>query len=270
MLAETGSVRLKRCRYGLMLYHATDVYIGRSLDLYGEFSEGEVALFRQIVKPGSTVLDIGANIGAHTVFLARATGPAGRVLAFEPQRIVFQMLCANVALNDLWNVHTYHAAVGREAGTTALPSIDYGAPGNFGGISVDPGGAGEPVKMLSIDELDLGACDTIKLDVEGFETEALSGAARTIRRLRPALYVENDRKAKSPGLIAMLLDLGYRLYWHLPPLFNADNHAGVAENVFGTIVSSNMLCLPKEKQQRVVDLREVTSPDDWPKFMPGT
>lgn len=252
-----------------MLYHVTDVYIGRSLDLYGEFSDGEVALFRQIVKPGSTVLDIGANIGAHTVFLARATGPTGRVLAFEPQRIVFQMLCANVALNDFQNVHTHHAAVGRETGSTTMPKIDYGAPGNFGGVSIDPSGAGERVEMLTVDELDLGACDTIKLDVEGFETEALLGATQTIRRLRPALYVENDRKAKSPGLIATLLEFGYRLYWHLPPLFNADNHAGVAENVFGIIVSSNMLCLPKEKEQKVVDLREVASSDDWPNFVSG-
>ncbi len=66
--------RQKACRYGQMLYNLNDQYIGRSLDLYGEFSEGEVDLFRQIVKPGQIVVEVGANLGAHTVFLARQVG----------------------------------------------------------------------------------------------------------------------------------------------------------------------------------------------------
>ena len=73
--------RLKVCRYGQMLFNVNDRYIGRSLDLYGEYSEGEVALFRQIVWPGDVVVDVGAHVGAHTLFFARQVGPAGRVLA---------------------------------------------------------------------------------------------------------------------------------------------------------------------------------------------
>ena len=87
-----------------MLYNEHDIYIGRSLDLYGEFSEGECDVFRQLIQPGWTVLELGANIGSHTVFLAKRVGPSGRVIAFEPQRIVFQTLCANIALNNLLNV----------------------------------------------------------------------------------------------------------------------------------------------------------------------
>src|SRR5437773_2697778 len=89
--------RLKQCRHGMMLYNINDVYIGRSLDQYGEFSEGELDLFQQFVKPGQLILEVGANIGAHTVWLAQAVGSTGTVLAFEPQRIVYQALCANLA-----------------------------------------------------------------------------------------------------------------------------------------------------------------------------
>src|SRR5258707_14359705 len=107
---------LKACRYGHMLYNIHDVYVGRSLDLYGEFSEGEVGLFRQLVKPGDLVLDVGANIGTHTLFFSQRIGATGRVLAFEPQRIVFQTLCANLAINSATNVWCYPHAVGGEPG----------------------------------------------------------------------------------------------------------------------------------------------------------
>ena len=103
-LLRNGHLRIKRCRYGLMLFSANDVYIGRSLDLYGEFGESEVEVFRQLVRPGATVLDIGANIGAHTVALATIVGPQGRVVAIEPQRVIHQMLGANAALNALHHV----------------------------------------------------------------------------------------------------------------------------------------------------------------------
>lgn len=73
-ILEHGPVRLKACRYGPLLYWITDTYIGQSLDMYGEFSEGETALLRQIIRPGATVVEVGANIGAHTVCLAKAVG----------------------------------------------------------------------------------------------------------------------------------------------------------------------------------------------------
>lgn len=90
----------------------------------------------------------------------------------------------------------------------------------------------------------MAACHFIKIDVEGMEGDVLAGAVETINRFRPALYVENDRKEKSTELIERLLGLDYRLYWHLPPLFNRKNFAGHEEDVFGQIVSVNMLCLP--------------------------
>src|ERR1700722_8284406 len=98
-LAEQPPVRLKCCRHGPFMYNINDEYIGRALDIYGEFSELENTLFQSLIKPGMTVLDIGANIGVHTVNFAKAATPLGKVIAFEPQRIIYQMLCGNVALN---------------------------------------------------------------------------------------------------------------------------------------------------------------------------
>src|SRR5437870_1047961 len=93
-----GHLQLRRCRHGLMLYNLNDTYIGAMLEKYGEFSEGETDVFHQLVRPGMTVVEVGANVGAHTLSIARLVGPQGRVLAFEPQRSIFQMLCANLAM----------------------------------------------------------------------------------------------------------------------------------------------------------------------------
>jgi len=270
VLIEQGPFRLKQCRHGPMLYLATDEYIGGSLDRYGEFSEGECELFRQIVKPGQVILEIGAHLGAHTVFLAKATGPRGRVIAFEPQRLLFQILCANVALNGLTNVFAHQSAVGREPGQIVVPAIDYTKAGNFGGLGLGNRelSDGEPVTVVTVDGLGLPACHMIKVDVEGMEEDVLAGAEETIRRFRPKLYVENDRQERSGALIQRLFDLDYRLYWHLPPLFNPDNFFAEAENLFGQIVSVNMLCVSRSVPQHVQGLREITSPEaDW--HMPG-
>jgi FkbM family methyltransferase len=261
-LLENGHLRLKHCRYGPMLYLVTDRFIGQSLDRYGEFSEGEVTIFRQIVRPGGTVLDIGANLGTHTVFFAKATGSGGAVYAFEPQRVLFQILCANVALNGLSNVYTYQAAVGRQAGTVTLPRIDYTVANNFGGLMLGNWSAGEATPLLTIDSLNLPACHLIKVDVEGMEAEAIAGAEQTIRRFRPFLYVENDRREKSAALIEQIFALDYRLYWHLPPLFNPQNHFAESENIFGRTVSVNMLCLHKSVRWDVRGLQEIQSPND--------
>lgn len=238
----------KRCRYGSMTYRTNDCYLGRSLDLYGEFSEGEVELFRQLVRPGQTVLDVGANIGALTVPLAQMVGPTGRVLAFEPQRTLYYMLCANVVQNNLeMIVECHRAAVGEKSGTVAVPELTPDATQNFAALSLvdDPWTDAEKVPLLRIDDLGLRACHLIKVDVEGMESEVLQGARETIHRFRPLLYVEDDRPDKSAALRSLLSSLGYELYAHEPMLFNPRNFLANAENAFINIVSLNLYACPR-------------------------
>lgn len=69
--------QLADCRYGKMLFNRNDRYIGKSLSLYGEYSQAEIELFRQILKPGSLVVEVGANIGTHTLFFCALGRPGG-------------------------------------------------------------------------------------------------------------------------------------------------------------------------------------------------
>jgi FkbM family methyltransferase len=261
----TGRINhLVPARHGLMLYNPRDTYIGRSVERYGEYSQGEVELFRQVIRPGMTVVEVGANIGAHTLVLSQLVGEAGVVHAFEPQRILFQTLCANLALNSRLNVFCRCEAVADQPGTTRVPPLEYGQENNFGALCLGQYHEGEPVSVVTVDGLQLTRCDFLKADVEGMELEVLKGAAVTIRRCRPVLYVESDRPKKTPALIEHLLSLGYDLYWHLPPYFNPQNDYHTAENIFGPIVSTNILGIPASAKASIVGLRRITSPqDDW-------
>lgn len=263
--AEEKITALKPCRYGQMLYLKKDIYVGRSFDLYGEFSENEVAVLSQLIRPGDTVLEAGANIGAHTVFFAKTVGPAGTVIAYEPLRFVHQILCANLALNELTNVHARHAALGDVSGQIAVPVLNYSKYNNFGGLSIGEGNetaVNEMIASDTIDNLNLQKLRFIKADVEGMEVNVVRGAVQTIQRLRPILYLENDRREKSAELIGLILSLNYRIWWHLPFLFNPNNFLGYKENVFGNIASINLLCIPKEAATDIEGLREVFSPND--------
>jgi FkbM family methyltransferase len=257
-----GFNEMAACRHGPMLFNRHDQYIGASLRKYGEFSPGESELFRKLIGPGMTVVEVGANIGAHTVELSRLAGPTGAVFAFEPQRIVFQTLCANLALNACANVVAMPVAIGAAAGEVMVPFLPPDRPTNFGGLSLIGGAAvrangSERAPLRTLDGLGLRACHFLKLDLEGMEIDALRGGADLVKRTRPHLYVENDRREHSAALIELLRSWGYRLYWHKPPLFSPENFAGDPENVFGNIVSINMLCIAGERDITVKGLREV-------------
>lgn len=255
-------VELTDSRYGRMLYPFEDQYVGRSFKEYGEFSEEEIIIFRQFVGPGFVVLDVGANIGAHTIPLAQLTGPEGLVVAFEPQRILHQILCANLALNNITNTLAYATALGDQPSTCMLPILDYTSSSNFGGISVSMAGGGDIVVMETLDGFQLQRVDFIKLDVEGYERNVLMGGAETIKRCRPVLYVENDRPQHSEALIQWILDMDYRLWWHFPLLFNSANYKANPENHFPQTMSVNMLCIHRD-QKPFSGLDEITTAKDW-------
>lgn len=235
-------------RHGPMLALPGDQFITRCLEVYGEFSPAEWLLLEQIIKPGMTVVEVGSNIGAHTVPMARACAP-GRLLAFEPQQRVFQILCANLVQNGVTNVIASPDALGAESGAATIPPLDYAGQHNFGGVSLqNPHAEGQAARIIRLDDLELPALGLLKVDVEGFEVQVITGSASTIRRCRPTLYVENDRPAFQRKLIELIHALDYQLYWHTPPLAGPGNFNGVEKNVLGrNYVSINMLGLPRER-----------------------
>jgi FkbM family methyltransferase len=215
-------------------------------------------LFRQCCSAGNVIIEVGANIGAHTVGLARLVGSHGRVFAFEPQRLVFQTLCANVALNSIENVDCFWAAVGSQDGAVTVPDLDPRQEFNFGGVTLVGVQTGRAVPCFALDRfVALPKVNLVKIDVEGMEADVLRGSEQLLKKFKPILYVENDRIGKSQALMQLIASFGYRMFWHLPPLFNPNNFFANSENCFPNIVSINMLCLHRDSNVRVGDLREI-------------
>lgn len=258
MVLENSFNKLIEARHGTILYNKNDIYIGKSIEKYGEFSHLEAKIFEQICKDGDIVIEVGANIGAHTLYLSKLVGN-GYVFAFEPQRLVFQNLCANLAINSISNVYAYQEAISDENGTIIIPECDFTKNNNFGGINIENTKNGTTVNRQKLDNF-LNKIDRLKLlkiDVEGMEILVIKGAKELIDKFRPIIYVENDRQEHSKELIELLWSLDYKMYWHLPKLYNKSNFFCQEENIFGNIVSVNMFCIHKDLDIKVIDMVEV-------------
>src|SRR5438309_9528254 len=177
------------------------MYVGRSIAIYSEYAPLEAQFLEQLYGEGDLIIEVGANIGAHTVTLPKRVVPTGGVLAFEPQRLMYQVLCANAALNSLTNVDCYWAAADSTSGSVVVPDLDVHQRNNFGGVSLIDAQHGRRVPSIVLDEfIFLPRLRLVKIDVEGMEDAVIKGAIELIDKFKPFLYVENDRVDSSMGL----------------------------------------------------------------------
>ena len=249
---------------GYFLYNKNDTYVGRSLEKYGEFSELEGILLEQFIQEQDVVIEVGSNIGAHTIRMAKKAS-RGVVYAFELQRIVYYNLAANIALNSLNNVIAYNIALSDEKGSIKCKVPSYHEKGNFGGLSLNvlKNDVGIETAIDTLDNIcgDISRCKLIKVDVEGMEESVLRGAKNIIEKYKPVLYLENDRPEKAQSLMDYINSIGYKMYLHKPPLYNPKNFIGDDENVFERMCSLNMICFHKSVKLKI-DVPEITKAEE--------
>jgi FkbM family methyltransferase len=167
------------------------------------------------LRPGMTVYDIGCNVGFFTIIAARAVGPTGRVLAFDPVPDNVRAARRNAERNGQANVEVHAVAVGArdETGRFAADARSAGR-----GRLVASGAGDFAVRVVALDgpiaRGELPRPDLIKLDIEGGEADALAGLQRTLREHRPLVVVEVHvtepavRAALGPGYELRRLDPG--------------------------------------------------------------
>ncbi len=216
---ESESGRLVDRVGSLRVEYALASIIGQQLFIAGGFEDGEAEFLGERLRqfPAPVLLDIGANIGLHSLRVARAL-PSVRIAAFEPGRETFAMLDRNVARNGLrGQIQVYPLAVAEQPGRAQFHFCSDDAYS-----SLVPDGRREvrqtyEVEVTSVDEWfprsGLERVHFIKLDVEGGEPAVIAGARRTLREWRPELLVEIYQGDRPPGFAAGLIEqicgLGY-------------------------------------------------------------
>lgn len=268
---EIATVDLET-RYGRMTVPADDAVIGRSLARYGEWAEHEIAAVSGLLSDGRTIVDVGANIGNHTLAFA-SRFPGSRVIAIEPQPFAFGLLAANATANPAaTRVRPIHAAAGDRDGLI-WARFDYeSVHWNVGAmrlVETPPGDGALPIPLVRLDTL-LGDEDVqfLKIDVEGMEEAVLAGADATIRRCRPIIYFEVLAIDRLREPARQLSAAGYRLHWLETSAFDIENHRGDRRNIW-RLCEIGVLAVPADAPPGV-DLPEVTGRETaLPRRLPG-
>lgn len=179
--------------------------------------EGNIGIIiDQLARKGSTVLDIGSHIGVHTVTMSRKAGPAGCVVAFEPNRKLYTELLNTLAINGCTNVLSISKALSDCEQTVLLNNIR---------IEQDAieNSHGDLVEAITLDSLSINNLSLIKLDVECYEYFVLSGAKETILKNKPVIIFEcwigsnyensiPKEKANFDRVISLMESYGYETY----------------------------------------------------------
>lgn len=221
----SGTVSL---RDGLHFHVDTASWIEWNLFFWGAYDARLRGFLEQSLTPGATAIDVGANVGVHTLAMARTVGE-GRVVACEPSPTVVRRLRANVALNELANVTIEEVAVGDEPGhvTLTLPAPEESNQGTAR-VTIDPPSPESvTVSAVTVDGVvesaALDRVDLIKIDVEGLDAAVLRGASATLARWRPLLVFEYDSHSwgeagyELASTLSLLREAGYRHFAALAP-----------------------------------------------------
>jgi FkbM family methyltransferase len=167
------------------------------------------------------VIDVGANIGTYTSWVAM-NYPQGTIYSLEPQRLVFQMLCGNLAINNFENVFAYNLALGNEDRYIEISEPDYSIADNFGSYSLlsnfnNLSGKKSKVEMLKLDtfvnRFNIPKLDLLKIDCEGMDFTVLLGAEQTIKNFMPCIIVEyfNDVLNQKKEILDFLNNFNYNI-----------------------------------------------------------
>ena len=220
--------------YGPVIVNRNDTVVGHWMGIDRGWEKGEIELMRWVVstcygaESEMEILDVGANVGSHTIAFAHFPFSRVTVHAFEPQSVVFRMLAGTIALNGLDNVRCHQEAASSESNTTIeIPAVDYDAPGDFGSLELEPTPHSdfvgcrvpdrtERIRTVRIDDLGLSHVRLVKIDTEGMEHKVLAGAQNTLERCRPILFFEYT-KTDFAWVRDFLRGLGYRSYYAQRP-----------------------------------------------------
>jgi FkbM family methyltransferase len=195
--------------------------------LQGGFEPEAIKMYRKYVTSGSVVLDIGANIGAHTLPLASMVGQKGKVIAFEPTDYAYEKLIRNIKLNSelklrITAIQAMLVGSNQDIKPESIPSswsLEQKDSNNKHPVHLGEYQSLEKARILRMDdwcnENKLDRLDLIKIDVDGYEIDVLKGAENTLKKYSPKImmefmpYIFQERGYSFQQLLELLKDLKY-------------------------------------------------------------
>ena len=194
------------------------------LGLAGVWEKDDTEYLKKIIKPGNTVVDIGANYGFHAVLFSRLVGDSGIVYSFEPLKKMFKQLTENVRLNNgQENTVLVNSALGDKKGRLTIytpAGIGNGAASFAKRGTV---AAQEVCEVITLDSFatskKIKKIDFIKCDIEGAELLAFKGAQNVLKKFHPAMMIEVTRGSSeafgyTPEILFQFLNtFGYEFFY---------------------------------------------------------
>ena len=206
---------------GRQVLDVHDYSVSAHIIAHRSYEPNVTAAFRRLVRPGMTVVDVGANVGYYALLASQLVGPEGRVIAIEPYAENSRLILLTALVNGCSNIDLRPVAVDAAAGW-AYYATHVGSDGGVLPADADSlrGGRGVVVPTFRLDELLRDTpVDFIKLDVEGAEARVVRGAEQTIVRHLPIVTTELSREmlervsqTQAEDYLDWFCDLGYRLY----------------------------------------------------------
>ena len=194
---------------GFMLKARPSDGVGRLICYFRDAADGLFAFMKTYLKPGMTFVDVGANIGSHTVHGARLVASTGKVFSFEADAETFELLRNNVKLNSIGNATLYRQCVADKEGT-----VTFNISANSARSSLLRKGTSQRTLLAStLDHLlpPETQVDLLKIDVEGADYQVLTGARRLFETKPPSVVVIEVSCCKKE-IKDFLLSYQYRLY----------------------------------------------------------
>lgn len=242
--------------FELLVDPVKDSGVERDLYYLGTYEQGTLNIIQKILTPGDVFVDIGANIGLMTVFASHLVGPEGKVCAFEANPETKKILDFNVNLNGITNVITSGYAVGAENGNAKIfPNWNV----NRGAASLIQSGTGDdyfPVEVIRFDqfkEIDPSKVSLMKIDIEGFEFEALKGCGNIFELPYPPIIIiecSNAGNLFKPEKGDVLEYLKKMNKYHFYVLEKGSQRESSLVEIYYSKQApaySNIFCIPQEK-----------------------
>lgn len=209
MLAQTNST----LRIGNSLFYLPnnflDIVQGVIASTNQYFESDLLKELEQYIPQHANILDIGANIGNHSLYWANEMN-ANKIIAFEPIKKIYDILLKNIEINQLGNVIECHNCGLSNCNGQATIQKSYSY--NLGGTSIEKSESGD-IQIKKLDDFDfnhLTKIDFVKIDVEQHEILVLEGAKETLKKFKPVIFIETFPNNKNQ-VFSILNELGYKL-----------------------------------------------------------